>query len=325
MLNLYQSNRLDALFPLYMAVRQPPNDPLTSEALLVPSLGMQRWIQIEMAKQQGIAANLDFKLPAAFMWQLILQVFPDTPKLSAFDREVMAWRILHIIPSIQAIEGSALAANWEKADEAGRYELAWRVADVFDQYLIYRPEWLASWEAGKTLNLGEDEAWQKAIWLALAQKDEPHRAKLFQALLDALKSGKIKKIPEKISVFGISTLPPSMWHLLVALGEKTEIDLFLLNPSQEYWGQLRKGDSGESDHQLLASLGQQGRDFISTVASSGVSEPVGSQAFVDFHEKGSVLSALQSDFLHQRVRSAEDKITTNAKDDSLQVHICHSN
>ena len=73
----------------------------------------------------------------------------------------------------------------------------------------------------------------------------------------------------------MSTLPPRFWELLRALGEQMEVDIFLLNPSAEYWGQLRRGDTGDgSAHPLLASLGQQGRDFINTVAASGVNEPV---------------------------------------------------
>ena len=145
MLNLYQSNMLDALLRLYLAVREPAPDPLTPETLLVPSLGMQRWLQLELAREQGIAANLDFKLPASFVWQLITRVFPEVPRRSAFDPEVLAWRVLEALPRIGELEGAALAANWKAADAAGRYELAWRVADVFDQYLIYRPDWLRFW------------------------------------------------------------------------------------------------------------------------------------------------------------------------------------
>lgn len=323
MLNLYQSNMLDALLRLYLAVREPTSDPLTPETLLVPSLGMQRWLQLELAREQGIAANLDFKLPASFVWQLITRVFPDVPRRSAFDPEVLAWRVLEALPRIGELDGAALAANWKAADAAGRYELAWRVADVFDQYLIYRPDWLRFWEAGKRLDLGPDEAWQAALWRELTRSGEPHRARLLGDLEQALRQGRVVGLPERLAVFGVSSLPPMIWRLLTALGEHIEINLFLLNPSQEYWGQLRRGDAGEGAHPLLASLGQQGRDFINTVAASGVNEPVKSQAFVA-PTTGTVLAAVQSDLLTQTVRGDGERLAVSADDDSLQVQVCHS-
>ena len=323
MLNLYQSNMLDALLRLYLAVREPASDPLVPETLLVPSLGMQRWLQLELAREQGIAANLDFKLPASFVWQLVSRVFPDVPRRSAFDPEVLAWRVLDALPRIAALEGAALAANWKAADAAGRYELAWRVADVFDQYLIYRPEWLHFWEAGKRLDLGPDEAWQAELWQVLTASGEPHRARFLGELEKKLRQGQVTGLPSHLTVFGVSALPPMIWRLLTALGEHIEINLFLLNPSQEYWGQLRRGDTGEGAHPLLASLGQQGRDFINTVAASGVNEPVKSQAFVA-PQSSTVLAALQSDLLTQTVRGEGDRLVVSADDDSLQVQVCHS-
>ncbi len=328
MLNLYQSNMLDALLALYLEVRQPADDPLVPETLLVPSKGMQRWLQLALARKQGIAANIDFQLPASFVWRLITRIFPDVPKRSAFDPEVLAWRVLAALPEIKELQGAALAANWQAADAAGRYELAWRVADVFDQYLIYRPDWLAAWEAGRQLGLGVDEPWQAALWQALTKSGQHHRAGLLLELEKKLRAGRVGKLPPRITVFGVSTLPPRFWELLRALGEQMEVDIFLLNPSAEYWGQLRRGDAGDgSAHPLLASLGQQGRDFINTVAASGVNEPVGSHLFISpaaGEGAGRVLATLQTDLLQQNVRSPAEKIPLQADDESLAVQVCHS-
>lgn len=323
MLNLYQSNMLDALLRLYLVVRSPAADPLVPETLLVPSLGMQRWLQLELAREQGIAANLDFTLPASFVWQLAHRVFAEVPRHSAFDPEVLAWRVLEALPRIPELEGAALAANWKVADAAGRYELAWRVADVFDQYLNYRADWLRFWESGKCLGLGPDEAWQASLWRELAGAGEPHRARLLGDLELRLRQGRVPGLPAQLTVFGVSSLPPVIWRLLTALGEQVEVNLFMLNPSQEYWGQLRRGDAGEDSHALLASLGQQGRDFINTVAASGVNEPLQSQAFVA-PQGGSVLATLQADLLTQRVRGEQERVAVPVGDASLQVHVCHS-
>ncbi|MDF2445432.1 MAG: Exodeoxyribonuclease subunit gamma [Moraxellaceae bacterium] len=323
MLNLFQSNMLDALARLYLAVREPSRDPLEPETLLVPSHGMQRWLAFALAREQGIAANLDFQLPSAFLWDLMRRLFPDVPRRSPLDREPMAWRVLQQLPGVLEQESASVLAQWRAADARGRFELAWRVADVFDQYQMYRPAWLLAWEQGRRLGLGEDEAWQALLWQRIAGSDTRHRARLMQEFLRKVEKGDVGGLPSRLGIFGVSSLPPAIWNLLSALGRHIEIDLFLLNPSQEYWGQLKRGEAGEGAHPLLASLGQQGRDFIGSVVASGANEPVGGDAFV-LPPQASLLGVMQGDLLLQRVRAPAERITVGADDDSVQVHVCHS-
>ena len=66
------------------------------------------------------------------------------------------------------------------------YQLAARLADLFDQYQVYRADWLDDWEAGRDhlrvpgrpdLALPADQRWQPALWRALIQElDEAERA-----------------------------------------------------------------------------------------------------------------------------------------------------
>lgn len=323
MLNLYQSNMLEALARLYLAVREPSRDPLVPETLLVPSQGMQRWLAFLLAQEQGIAANLDFQLPSSFMWQLVRRAFPDLPLRSPLDCEPLAWRVLRELPLLQQVEAAALHRHWQAADARGRFELASRVADVFDQYLVYRPDWILGWEQGRLFGLGADEAWQAALWRAMAGRGAPHRARLLQEFAARLAAGEVAGLPRRLTLFGVSSLPPAIWDLLKALGERHEVDVFLLNPSEEYWGQLRRGDGEESGHPLLAALGQQGRDFIASVVASGANEPVGGAAFVE-PAPTTLLGVLQADLLAQRLRGPGEKVVLRPDDRSVQVHACHS-
>lgn len=323
MLNLFQSNMLDALTRLYLAVREPSADPLEPETLLVPSHGMQRWLAFALAREQGVAANLDFQLPAAFVWNLMRRVFPDMPRRSPLDREPMVWRVLRHLPEVLMEQNVAFQRQWQAADARGRFELAWRAADVFDQYLVYRPQWLLAWEKGRRLGLGADEDWQAALWQRIAGSDAWHRARLMQEFVKKVETGAIAGLPPRLGIFGVSSLPPTLWNLLAVLGQRIEVDVFLLNPSQEYWGQLKRGEAGEGVHPLLASLGQQGRDFIGAVVASGANEPVGAEAFVT-PTQDSLLAALQADLVTQRVRRPSEKIAWREDDDSVQLHVCHS-
>ena len=85
MFTVYHSNQLDLLKQLIAALieGQPLQNPFEQEVILVQSPGMAQWLQMELAKQFGIAANIEFPLPATLIWNLFTQVMPGIPKESA--------------------------------------------------------------------------------------------------------------------------------------------------------------------------------------------------------------------------------------------------
>ena len=67
------------------------------------------------------------------------------------------------------------------------------------------------------LDLGPDEAWQALLWRELTKDGHPHRARLLGELLQRLYSDEsLTGLPERLLVFGISSLPPH--HLRVLDG-----------------------------------------------------------------------------------------------------------
>lgn len=280
MLHLYQSNRLEILTETAVALMQhaPLQGAFAPEEIVVQSQGMRRYLNHYLAERSGIAANLRFSLPAALSWRLTRTFLPDTPALNPFAPEVMRWRLLrllqgdHLPPAVHAALAGYLNSN-----RTAPYRLAGKLADVFDQYLVYRPDWVAAWENGESMGLGADEIWQAELWHLLAADgtDGGHRAEQRRRLLAALSSD---KLPERYLVFGIATLAPMYLDLLQRLAEHTEVHIFAVNPSSRYWGDIESArrqalsglpDAEAAGHPLLASLGKQGRDFFDMLTAEG--------------------------------------------------------
>ncbi|HAW22690.1 MAG TPA: exodeoxyribonuclease V subunit gamma, partial [Pseudomonas sp.] len=169
----------------------------------------------------------------------------------------------------------------------------------------------------------------------------PHRARLLGDLLQRLYSDEpLPGLPERLLVFGISSLPPHHLRVLDGLAQHIDVVVCALNPSREAWGEIRdirelarQPESGADDwyldvgHPLLASLGKQGRDFFDSLFSLTASE--GSQEFGLYSEDedlrdDSLLHALQNDILRLRTRLPDERITLGDGDRSLEVHIAHS-
>lgn len=252
MLRVYHSNRLDVLEALmeFIVERERLDDPFEPEMILVQSTGMAQWLQMALSQKFGIAANIEFPLPASFIWDMFVRVLPEIPKESAFNKQSMTWKLMTLLPQWLDREDFTLLRHYltDDSDKRKLFQLSARAADLFDQYLVYRPEWLSQWEVGKLVDgLSEAQVWQAPLWKALveytAELGQPrwHRANLYQRFIETLESATTcpPGLPSRVFICGISALPPVYLQALQALGKHIEIHLLFTNPCRYYWGDIK--------------------------------------------------------------------------------------
>lgn len=332
MIRLHHGNRLERLGDaLADVLAQPLGSPLAPDIVLVQSNGMARWLSLRLATHNRVCANVRFPYPAGFVWELFRALKPELPELSRFEPDVLTWRLYGLLPTLLDDPCYADLANYLRGGEAiDRFELARRVADIYDQYLVYRPDWIVGWQSG------DENHWQAALWRALCGDGEAHRAQLLDDVIRQLsEQPRSGLLPERISLFGAASLPQPYVALLEALGRHCEVNLFLLNPSSEYWGQIRSereihrraGGADpealylETGNKLLASWGRQGREFLELLLSHDCEQA----EYFDAPEGESLLANLQHDILRLANRGEDGAKTPLADDDrSLQIHSCHS-
>jgi exodeoxyribonuclease V gamma subunit len=285
-------------------LRTHPLLPLESEVVLVQSNGMAEWIKIELARQGGVCAATRVELPSRFLWRTYRQVLGavNVPPDSPLDKLPMTWRLMALLPGCLADPVFQPVAGFLRGDEPDRLlQLANRLADLFDQYQIYRPDWLQDWAAGRNVlrkaaghdELGEDQLWQAELWRrVLATLDDSQRQATRPALharaMAHLQSGLplASPVARRVSVFGMSHMPGQLLEMLAALAAHSQVLLAVPNPCQYHWGDIIDGGEwlqaerrrhayrGEAlaglplaqmhlhAPTLLAAWGRQGRDFI---------------------------------------------------------------
>lgn len=353
MFTVYHSNQLDLLKSLLVELirLQPLANPFEKEQILVQSPGMSQWLKMELATSFGVAANIEFPLPATFIWKMFTQVLADVPERSAFNKEAMTWKLMQVLPQqFDQPEFEPLQRYLNNdSDSLKCYQLSEKIADIFDQYLVYRPEWIQQWEAGETVaELNDEHPWQPILWQALydqtlALEQSPyHRANLYDHFIETLNnySGNEGKaallaagLPQRLFVFGISSLPPRYLDALAAIGEHIDVHLMFTNPCKYYWGDIRDNkhlarlaarnrvklrsiedniddvlkefkDDDQSSYDemservsgnsLLASMGKLGRDNVYLLAGMNIN--TNDDGFVDI-EPDTLLHAIQYDIL----------------------------
>ncbi|MBV8041203.1 exodeoxyribonuclease V subunit gamma [Pluralibacter sp.] len=252
MLRVYHSNRLDVLEALmeFIVEQKRLDDPFEPEMVLVQSTGMAQWLQMTLSKRFGIAANIAFPLPASFIWDMFVRVLPDIPKESAFNKQSMSWKLMTLLPLMLEDEAFAPLRHYlhDDSDKRKLFQMASRVADLYDQYLVYRPEWLTRWENDERIDgLDAAQAWQAPLWKALVEQTaalgQPlwHRANLYQRFIAALENSEQPPagLPPRVFICGISALPPVYLQALQALGKHIDVFVLFTNPCRYYWGDIK--------------------------------------------------------------------------------------
>ncbi|WP_433705090.1 exodeoxyribonuclease V subunit gamma [Paraburkholderia sacchari] len=253
-------------------ISQHPIAPLEKEMLLVQSNGIAQWLKLAFAADPedggcGIAAALEMSLPSRFLWAVYRAVLGEdaVPPVSPFDKSRLVWRLMRMLPALLDTPGYEPLKRFMAHDEEQRkcFQLAQRVADLFDQYQVYRADWLAAWAAhddvvidarNNRMPLADDARWQAALWRALlddvsanAPQDSAAaltgRAavhELFMQRAQAWQEGDARPrgLPRRLVVFGISSLPRQSLEVLAALARWSQVLLCVHNPCMHYWADI---------------------------------------------------------------------------------------
>ncbi|WP_018873913.1 exodeoxyribonuclease V subunit gamma [Thioalkalivibrio sp. ALJ16] len=312
-------NHLESLRTLAVEwIRKAPLAPLENETILVQSNGMAQWLRLALAAPPdatppgcGIAAALDMQLPSRFVWSAYRAVLgaDAVPQESPYAKRPLTWRLMRLLPECLEREAFAPLHRFLQDDDPGRggdlrkrFQLAERLADLLDQYQVYRADWLMDWAArqdvlrdtrGQARALAPGQCWQAELWRLLQADIGPvlegvSRAAVHARYLEAVRTLETRPaaLPRRIIVFGISSLPGQILEALEGLARFCQVLVCVHNPCQYYWAdivadkdllraqrrrQARKAGMPETleaadlhnhAHPLLAAWGKQGRDYI---------------------------------------------------------------
>jgi exodeoxyribonuclease V gamma subunit len=353
-MKVYRSNMPERLAQhLVELLAAGPNghatDPIAPELVVVGSHGMERWLVQQIAQRVGVCAGVEFPFPGELVRRVFAAVLGDgTGDRDRWAPEELAWSVLRLLPGlIDRPELAPLDGYLGDGSHAGvvtrrRVQLARRIADTFDRYLTYRPEMVLEWESGG----GEAGDWQPVLWRALAAHiGRPHLASLARRLGDRMAEPGIELpgIPERIFLFGLSTLPPFHVRVLRDLARHREVHLFVPSPARGYWAEMSTEREAERLERLtgrdraelhverlpplLDAFGRLFRDFQGVLLDEADYEEPEGNALFDAPDRGSMLHAIQRDMLDLVRRGGPDgepRLRIDPADGSIRVHACHS-
>ena len=314
-----------------------PTPPLGRDTVVVLNPGMARWLSLEMAAIRGVAAGLDFPFPNQILDTCFRAVLPGLPDSSPFTRDAMAWRIAARLSGLLARPGFEQPARYLGIghDDRRLLQISTVLADLFDQYIMFRPEMVLTWDKGR------DDGWQSVLWREISiDCAGQHRAGHLRIFRERIKSGAqpVAPLPRRISLFGISYLPPFHLEAFSLLARFTDVTFYLQNPCGAFWGDIvsqrrlaelalqETPDAEEyydTGNPLLSSLGTMGQEFHDMLLEHGF-DTVDLDNGIGEPDADTLLKAIQGDIRWLRDSGGRDERHVAAPDDrSLLVHACH--
>jgi len=353
---VYRASRLEALLaPLDALLHAwPPAHTLAPHTVVAAHPGMRHWLLGELARFRGpgdVVANVDVVLPSRWLDALAQQVLGvESVAVAPYRRAQLRWRIHALLAELDDLR---LSDYLRGADAPRRrFQLADRLAHIFSQYLVYRPDWLDAWQRDPAA--APSEPLLGPLWHRLrADIGQAHRGERMRALVSALTAGAVSIETTPLHVFGISHLAPTELAVLRALSRLRPVVFYLPDPCREFWGglvdprrALREqaelepfGSDAESwyfdqtrQHPLLARWGRLGQHFA--MALHDDAQGIDERHWQDLPEAdqvpGNRLQRLQESIRRlDPALMAVDATTepgqkVECEDASLRVHACHT-
>ena len=231
----------------------PVGDPFSRTCIVVGDMSTRSWLQSHFLLHhrpggRRILANIDFKpLPEIVNDWLAAMCGKDgerrSPAEHPYAKNVLAWRINAILkdqaqnPDL-AVPVAYVERSRESVRDRRRFELASRLAQLFDDYLGARCQMLAKWEAGD-LPSGP-ERWQAVLYRHLVQevpgtytKDYAYALRADVDPNAAFENGFPRY--SAIHVFDVAFAPWPYLQMLRKMSATIPTTFWNFNPSRDYW------------------------------------------------------------------------------------------
>ncbi|MCL4183838.1 MAG: exodeoxyribonuclease V subunit gamma, partial [Burkholderiaceae bacterium] len=271
------------------ALDHAPADPLAERTVIVPSVGVGRWLQRRDAGRHGVSARLRTEFAGRWLWRTMRAAMPDLAEQSPFEPERVRWALMALLGELPDAPDFALLRERVRGEGSlARLSLADALARVFERYLVYRRDWLANWQRGQWASgaraLAAHEVWQRWLWQRLLERlpgiGREHPYDRFVRLL-ADDRGQLRRAfgMQSVALFGRIDLSPEQFALIGQLSMSIDVSVFAPDPCRELWTDMldarrlaalreQRPDLAwlyEGEPVLLGNWGRAQRDFVAQV------------------------------------------------------------
>lgn len=209
--------------------------------IVTQTSGMDNWLKYRMAEKLGIAANFRYLKQADLIGRVYSWLGGSyRQQLWSGSTEWLVFKLLN--EEVFKTRFPEIASYYLDTSLDGtlkRLGFAQRIADLFDQYQIYRPDMIREWN--QSVVSGSDSTdWQKYLWKRLKEVSAdaiPDKTVVADFILKQLQQEEVcKRLKERLPVvhlFGLSVLTDYHMRLFNEMGRSINMVFYMVVPSME--------------------------------------------------------------------------------------------
>ncbi len=363
-LELYFSNQLEPLAEILSERIEAENrlhkNLFQAPMVIAPNANLVKWLQLTVAGKQSILLNVDFRYLENGLWDILTALDRDEPKPELLSGAHYRMLMLHVLkdldrndPDLQPVSAYLYDRSEKRPDFVKRnWQLADKLAHLFQEYEFHRTEMLRQWIAGSSFSDDKMEICQRKMYRDLHALKEKYRERTgnrafsLMEYADYLFSSGQKRFVKTdgstpIHIFGMSQISTFHLGLLGRLQSVYPINIYTMNPSREYWEdirsprekrwirrkgvpglsiQLSEAEQGElfrkEDNALLAAWGKPGRENIRLLCE--LTDYEFYTCYTAEKPQTGILQRIQNDILTLKETGGDRQV----QDRSLQVFGC---
>jgi exodeoxyribonuclease V gamma subunit len=365
-IDIYFSNQLALLADRLHENLTPRDDPVgifDPPMVIVPNMNISKWIKLTFARKSGICMNVDFQYLEAGLWRIIHFLNTGNHARAALLENHHLNMLLFFVLMASDAEDDVIAPvnhylHGTGAVEAGDLEIrSWQLArhltQLFQEYEYHRADMIRRWRSPDVAETDIADAmercqcriYRKILDLKGALRQPVYTLAEYASTVLTEKAiiGNRGASHSAIHFFGLSQISPLHLSLLDRLKAHFEIHIYSLNPSREFWEDIKTpaekkwiarknvrrlqvtaaerlaGElAADADHALLSIWGKPGRESIRMLCQ--LTDYDFHAGFAEIQGGESVLGAIAHQLL-----TLEDGRGTRVpmrQDTSLQIMAC---
>ena len=294
---IYSSNHLEQLCQtLASHLQEPPADVFAKEVIITQSAGMESWLKHGLTSRNTILANFSFQNQDGFLAEIHQLLFGERPKN---NHDSLKYGLYDLLADPAFAEAFPDVAAYYEGDSLRRFQLAGKIADLFDQYQLYRPEMVSGWNQGTRSAQNEAEAWQMWLWQRLHIEARAEiRDRIFQKMDE--EEALIRNTFPSVSLFGITVYTNFHLEFFRKLALITRVRFYVCLPT----------DRQPYENDLLLAFGTKAAELAGMFDLSGFT-PVENPA-------NTSLARLQNQIL------TNETTFPGEVDDTIQASACYT-
>ena len=337
-----------------------PIDPFRSLQIIVPNINLAKWLTLFLSRREAIVMNTDFQFLEIGLWEMIAAMDPQSSSVIWRDHLKTRLLVLHSLmridpsdPDLAPLTRYLFRTNRQtRPDYSVRiWQVAEKLATLFQEYEYHRSDMIRHWKTQAVEKETVARFEQRVYNHMLATRDNlvlRSNQSVFSLMEYADHVLPIndsrhanKKGLSRIHLFGLSQVSAFHLSLIERLAPHYEICIYALNPSREFWEDMRtpaenrwikhqnknltlqeyeqeSGELPEEDHPLLSAWGKPGRESVRLLCH--LTDYTFHAGFARPEEKvESVLAGIQNDILTLGKDSGQKH---TSQDRSLQIYGC---